>query len=78
MYQTLEIATRNQVATLWMNRPDVHNAFDEALIAAAEQTGELASLDGHGCLLEQRWKRDRNAKSRARRRAGRTSVCRSA
>ena len=31
-YQTLEIETANQVATIWMNRPDVHNAFDEALI----------------------------------------------
>lgn len=43
MYQTLEIATRNQVATLWMNRPDVHNAFDEAFIA--ELTAACKALD---------------------------------
>lgn len=43
MYQTLEIATRNQVATLWMNRPDVHNAFDETLIA--ELTAACKALD---------------------------------
>jgi methylglutaconyl-CoA hydratase len=33
MYETLEIARDGGVATLWMNRPDVHNAFNEQLIA---------------------------------------------
>ena len=33
MYETLEIAREGSVATLWMNRPDVHNAFNEQLIA---------------------------------------------
>lgn len=31
-YQHLEIEYANRVATLWMNRPDKHNAFDENLI----------------------------------------------
>ena len=31
-YQTLEIEHRNGVATLWMNRPEVFNAFNEQLI----------------------------------------------
>lgn len=31
------------VATLWLNRPDVHNAFDEALIT--DLTGQLQALD---------------------------------
>lgn len=31
-YQHLEIEHNNGVATLWMNRPDRHNAFDEYLI----------------------------------------------
>lgn len=31
-YQTLEIERHDGVATLWMNRPDVYNAFDEILI----------------------------------------------
>lgn len=33
MYQTLEIERAGKVATLWMNRPAVFNAFDEQLIA---------------------------------------------
>jgi methylglutaconyl-CoA hydratase len=33
MYETLEIAREGSVVTLWMNRPDVHNAFNEQLIA---------------------------------------------
>ncbi|MFZ1364462.1 MAG: enoyl-CoA hydratase-related protein, partial [Brachymonas denitrificans] len=33
MYQTLDIERQGAVATLWMNRPDVFNAFDEQLIA---------------------------------------------
>ncbi|MEI7430028.1 MAG: enoyl-CoA hydratase/isomerase family protein [Betaproteobacteria bacterium] len=32
MYQTLEIERQNGVATIWMNRPEVFNAFDEQLI----------------------------------------------
>ena len=32
MYQTLEIERAGKVATLWMNRPAVFNAFDEQLI----------------------------------------------
>jgi methylglutaconyl-CoA hydratase len=32
-YETLEIERSGRVATLWMNRPDVFNAFNEQLIA---------------------------------------------
>lgn len=32
-YETLEIAREAGVATIWMNRPDVHNAFNAHLIA---------------------------------------------
>lgn len=42
-FQTLEIEMANQVATIWMNRPDVHNAFDETLIA--ELTTACQQLD---------------------------------
>ena len=31
-YQTLDIERQGQIATIWMNRPDVFNAFDETLI----------------------------------------------
>lgn len=33
MFETLEIELKGPVATLWMNRPDVHNAFNAQLIA---------------------------------------------
>lgn len=32
MYETIEIEMSGPVATIWMNRPDVHNAFNETLI----------------------------------------------
>ena len=43
MYQTLEIQIEQRVATVWMNRPDVHNAFDETLIT--ELTAACKALD---------------------------------
>ena len=42
-FTTLEIELNNQVATIWMNRPDLHNAFDEILIA--ELTAACIALD---------------------------------
>ena len=43
MYETLEIARDDGIATIWMNRPDVHNAFNEQLIA--ELTAACQALD---------------------------------
>ena len=43
-FTTLEIELNNQAATIWMNRPDLHNAFDEILIA--ELTAACIALDG--------------------------------
>lgn len=43
MYETLEILRDGPIATIWMNRPDVHNAFNEALIA--ELTAACQQLD---------------------------------
>jgi len=40
----LQTDVKDGVATIRMNRPDVHNAFDDALIAAL--TAELRRLDG--------------------------------
>ena len=42
-YATIEIAERNDVALVTLNRPDVHNAFDETLIT--ELTEALRALD---------------------------------
>jgi methylglutaconyl-CoA hydratase len=44
MFETLEIERDGPVATLWMNRPEVHNAFNARLIAEiAAACRELAS-----------------------------------
>lgn len=40
---TLEIETNGQAAWIWLNRPTVHNAFDETLIT--ELTSTLGRLD---------------------------------
>ena len=40
--RTVEVERQASVATLWMNRPAVHNAFDETLIA--EMTATLRAL----------------------------------
>ncbi len=37
MYEALEITRDGAVATIWMNRPQRHNAFDAALIAELTQ-----------------------------------------
>ena len=42
-FQALEIELTGPVATIWMNRPDLHNAFDETLIA--EITAACIALD---------------------------------
>jgi len=42
-YQSLKIDRRGASVWIWMNRPDVHNAFDEALIA--ELTAAFTELD---------------------------------
>ena len=43
MFTTLEIERNGPVATIWMNRPDLHNAFDETLIT--ELTAACMALD---------------------------------
>src|SRR3972149_3637513 len=42
-YETLEIAEINAVAIVWMNRPEVRNAFNETRIA--ELTAAFTALD---------------------------------
>jgi len=31
-YTTLEIEIANGTATIWLNRPEIHNAFNEVMI----------------------------------------------
>jgi methylglutaconyl-CoA hydratase len=56
-YQTLQIETGDGVATVWMNRPERHNAFDETLIGElrdavvrldADSTVRVIVLGGRG------------------------------
>lgn len=37
MYSTLEIERNQATSTIWMNRPQMHNAFDQTLIAELHQ-----------------------------------------
>ena len=57
-FQALQIELSGPVATLWMNRPDRHNAFDETLIA--EITAACGALheeiDGRVVILAGRGK----------------------
>lgn len=32
-YQTIELEIKNEVGTIWLNRPHIHNAFNEIMIA---------------------------------------------
>lgn len=57
MYETLEIERAGKLATIWMNRPAVFNAFDEQLIAElatackeldADPTVRVVVLGGRG------------------------------
>lgn len=43
-YQTLELETHRDVAVIWMNRPEVRNAFNETMIGELSQA--LKSLEG--------------------------------
>jgi methylglutaconyl-CoA hydratase len=45
MFQTLEIERQGSVATLWLNRPDRHNAFDETLIAELTAACQILETD---------------------------------
>jgi methylglutaconyl-CoA hydratase len=45
MYKTLKIEHHHRVATIWMDRPDVFNAFDEQLIADLHSACQALDAD---------------------------------
>ena len=45
MFETLEIFRDGQVATIWMNRPERHNAFNAQVIAELTQAFEALRAD---------------------------------
>ncbi|MGD2140675.1 MAG: enoyl-CoA hydratase/isomerase family protein [Burkholderiales bacterium] len=47
-YQTLEIELHRDVGVIWMNRPDVRNAFNETMIA--ELSAAFESLDADDAI----------------------------
>jgi len=44
-YKTLKIAAQHGVCVIWMNRPEVRNAFNETMIAELTQAFEAADAD---------------------------------
>ena len=44
-YQTLQLAAQHGVGVIWMNRPEVRNAFNETMIAELTQAFESADAD---------------------------------
>jgi methylglutaconyl-CoA hydratase len=42
---TLKIERRADTAWVWMSRPDVHNAFDETLIAELTEAFQMLDAD---------------------------------
>ncbi len=49
MFETLEIFRDGQVATIWMNRPERHNAFNAQVIAELTQAFEAARRRSKAC-----------------------------
>lgn len=47
-YQNIEIETQARVGRIWMNRPEVHNAFDETMIA--ELTDAVARFEADAAV----------------------------
>jgi methylglutaconyl-CoA hydratase len=48
----VQLERRDAVAWVWLDRPEVHNAFDAAMIAALHQTfAGLAADDGVRCVV---------------------------
>ena len=44
-YQTLQLAAEHGVGVIWMNRPEVRNAFNEIMIAELTQAFQAADAD---------------------------------
>ncbi|MCW2286553.1 methylglutaconyl-CoA hydratase [Rhodoblastus acidophilus] len=51
MFELLEIVREGKVATVWMNRPERHNAFNAQLIAELTQAFEKIGADKSVCTM---------------------------
>jgi methylglutaconyl-CoA hydratase len=50
-YQTIEVEIDNQVCTVWLNRPDKHNAFNEQMLIELTDCFEHFDLDEILCII---------------------------
>ena len=50
-YESLQLEIRQGVATIWMNRPDRHNAFDETLIAELDHAVQRLGDDPNARVI---------------------------
>ncbi|MDA3906116.1 MAG: enoyl-CoA hydratase-related protein [Bacteroidales bacterium] len=45
-FETIQLEIKNEVGTIWLNRPEIHNAFNEIMIAELiEMFKEIKTLD---------------------------------
>jgi len=45
-FETIELDIKNEVGTIWLNRPEIHNAFNEVMIAELiEMFKEIKTMD---------------------------------
>jgi methylglutaconyl-CoA hydratase len=51
MFETLEITRDEKVATIWMNRPDRHNAFNAQVIAELTQAFQSLGADDSARII---------------------------
>jgi methylglutaconyl-CoA hydratase len=45
MYTTIEIEIAENIATVWLNRPEIHNAFNELMIREVKEAYEFLAKD---------------------------------
>lgn len=50
-YKTLEISAKNNVSTVWLNRPEIHNAFNEEMISELKYYFEDSVNDNRTRLI---------------------------
>ena len=51
-FNTIEIEITNQIATVWLNRPQIHNAFNEVMISEVlEIFTEINKMDNIRVVL---------------------------
>ncbi|MDA3954213.1 MAG: enoyl-CoA hydratase-related protein [Bacteroidales bacterium] len=44
-YLTIEIEKRDQISTIWLNRPEIHNAFNEIMISEIIEAFKILNAD---------------------------------